>query len=151
MRLICSNKKATHDYQLLERHETGIELVGTEVKSLRQRAASLVDAYGAVEDGELFLVGAHIAVYEQGNRFNHEPRRRRRLLMHKREIMRLQGKVLEKGLTLVPTRMYFNDAGRVKVELALARGKRSYDKREAIARRDSDREVERAIRERYRR
>ncbi len=150
MQLICSNKKASRDYHLLERFEAGIVLRGTEVKSLRQRAASLVDAYVAIEEGEIFLIGAHIAPYEQGNRFNHEPRRRRRLLMHKREIMRLRGKVLEKGLTLIPTRLYFNDAGRAKVEFAMARGKRTYDKRATIAQRDSDREIARAIRDRAR-
>lgn len=151
MQLICSNKKASHDYHLLERFEAGMALRGTEVKSLRQRAANLTDAYVAVEGEELFLVGAHIAPYDQGNRQNHEPRRKRRLLMHKRQIMRLKGKVLEKGLTLIPTRLYFNDAGRAKVEIALARGKRTYDKRASIAKRDSERDVERAIRERVRR
>jgi SsrA-binding protein len=151
MTLICSNKKASHDYHLLERFEAGIELRGTEVKSLRQRAANLTDAYVAVEEGEIFLVGAYIAPYEQANRFNHDPRRRRRLLMHKREIMRLHGKVREKGLTLVPTRLYFSERGKAKVQIALGRGKRTYDKRASIARRDADREMERAIRDRHRR
>ncbi len=145
IKLIATNRRASHEYHLLERYEAGVELVGTEVKSLRQKAASLQDAYGAVEGEEIFLCNCHIAPYEQGNRFNHEPRRKRRLLMHKREILRLKGKILEKGLTLVPTRMYFKN-GRVKLELAIGRGKRLYDKRSDVAKRDADREVERAVR-----
>jgi SsrA-binding protein len=145
IKVISNNRKAGYEYHLLERFEAGVELVGTEVKSLRRKAASLQDAFGAVEGEEVFLYNCHIAPYEQGNRFNHEPRRRRRLLMHKREILRLKGKIQEKGLTLVPTRLYFKN-GKVKVELALARGKRQYDKRAAVAKRDADREVEREMR-----
>jgi SsrA-binding protein len=145
VKLISSNRKASHDFHLLERFEAGIALVGTEVKSLRQKAANLQDAYGAVEGDEVFLYNCHIAPYEQGNRFNHESRRKRRLLLHRREIEKLKGRVLEKGLTLIPTRLYFK-SGRVKVEIALARGKRLYDKRVAIAKRDADRELERAMR-----
>lgn len=145
VKLISTNRKASHDFHLLERYEAGIVLVGTEVKSLRQKAANLQDAYGAVEGEEVFLYNCHISPYEQGNQFNHEPRRKRRLLMHKREILRLKGRTLEKGLTLIPTRLYFK-GGRVKVEFALARGKRLYDKRATMAKRDADREIERAIR-----
>jgi SsrA-binding protein len=145
IKVISNNRKAGYEYHLLERFEAGVELVGTEVKSLRRKAASLQDAFGAVEGVEVFLYNCHIAPYEQGNRFNHEPRRRRRLLMHKREILRLKGRIQEKGLTLVPTRLYFKN-GKVKVELALARGKRQYDKRAAVAKRDADREVEREMR-----
>jgi SsrA-binding protein len=150
VKLISSNRKASHDFHLLDRFEAGIALVGTEVKSLRQKAANLQDAYGAIEGEEVFLHNCHIAPYDQGNRFNHEPRRKRRLLLHKREILKLKGRVLEKGLTLVPTRLYFKD-GHVKVEIALARGKKLYDKRSDIAKRDADREVERAMRGRGRR
>jgi SsrA-binding protein len=145
VKLISSNRKASHDFHLLERHEAGIALVGTEVKSLRDKAANLQDAYGALEGDEIFLYNCHIAPYEAGNRFNHEPRRKRRLLLHRREIEKLRGRVVEKGLTLIPTRLYFKN-GRVKVEIALARGKRLYDKRVDIAKRDADREVQRAMR-----
>ncbi len=145
IKLISSNRRAAHDYHLLERFEAGVALVGTEVKSLRQKAANLQDAYGAIENEEVFLYNCHIAPYEQGNRFNHEPRRKRRLLMHKREIIRLKSKSVEKGLTLIPTRLYFKD-GHVKVELALARGKKLYDKRADVAKRDADREVDRVLR-----
>jgi SsrA-binding protein len=149
IQLISSNRRAAHDYHLLERFEAGVALVGTEVKSLRQKAANLQDAYGAIEDAEIFLYNCHISPYEQGNRFNHDPRRKRRLLMHKREILRLKGKSVEKGLTLIPTRLYFKN-GRVKVELALARGKKLYDKRADVAKRDADREVDRVLRGRGR-
>ncbi len=149
IKLISTNRRAAHEYHLFDRYEAGVALVGTEVKSLRRKAASLQDAYGAVEGEEIFLYNCHIAPYEQGNRFNHDPRRRRRLLMHKREILRLKGRILEKGLTLVPTRLYFKN-GRVKLELALARGKKLYDKRADVAKRDAKREVERALRQRGR-
>ena len=143
--LITSHRKASHEFHLLERFEAGVELQGTEVKSLRAKGASLQDAYGAVEGEQVFLYNCHIAPYEQGNRFNHEPRRKRRLLLHKREILKLKGRTLEKGLTLIPTRLYFKN-GRVKLELALARGKKIHDKRDDVAKRDADREVARAMR-----
>lgn len=144
--LITSHRKASHEFHLLERYEAGVELQGTEVKSLRNKgAASLQDAYGAIEGEQVFLYNCHIAPYEQGNRFNHETRRKRRLLMHKREILKLKGRTLEKGLTLIPIRLYFKN-GRVKLELALARGKKIYDKRADVAKRDSDREVARVMR-----
>lgn len=145
IQLIASNRKGGHEFHLLERFEAGVALQGTEVKALRQKAANLQDAYGAVEGEQVFLYNCHIAPYEKGNRFNHDPTRKRRLLLHKREILRLKGRVLEKGLTLIPTRLYFKD-GRVKVEIALARGKKLYDKRADIAKRDADREAARAMR-----
>jgi SsrA-binding protein len=146
-KLIVDNRRARHDYQLLERVEAGLVLTGTEVKSLRQGRAVLGQAYADVRDGEAWLHGAEIAVYDQGNRANHDPTRARKLLLHRREIDRLYGQVREKGLTLVPTRLYFKD-GRVKVELALARGKDVRDKRHAIAERDAKRQIERAMKSR---
>jgi SsrA-binding protein len=148
-RLIAENRRARHDYHLLERVEAGIALTGTEVKSLRQGRASLQRAFGDVRGGEIYLVGAHIAEYAQGNLANHDPDRDRKLLLHRREIDSLAGKVQERGLTLVPTRLYFKD-GRAKVELALARGKEARDKRRAIAERDARRQIERALKTRSR-
>ena len=147
MKLIAENRKARHEYELLERWEAGLVLTGTEVKSLRQGGASLQQAYADVREGEVWLVGAHIAEYGQGNVHNHDPDRERKLLMHRKEIASLYGKVRERGLTLVPTRMYFKD-GRAKVELALARGKEQRDKRRDIAKRDADRQIERALKSR---
>ena len=147
MKLIAENRKARHEYQLLERYEAGLVLTGTEVKSLRQGGASLQQAYADVREGEVWLIGAHIAEYGQGNVHNHDPDRERKLLMHRKEIASLYGKVRERGLTLVPTRMYFKD-GRAKVELALARGKEQRDKRRDIAKRDADRQIERALKSR---
>ena len=144
---IAENRKARHEYQLLERFEAGIVLTGTEVKSLRQGGASLQQAYADVRDGEAWLVGLHIPVYDQGNLANHEPDRNRKLLLHRRQIASLYGSIRERGLTLVPTRLYFKD-GRVKVELALARGKDTRDKRRTVADRDAKRQIERAIKER---
>jgi SsrA-binding protein len=143
-KLIADNRRARHDYELLDRVEAGVVLTGTEVKSLREGRATLAQAYADVRDGEAWLQGAEIAVYDQGNRANHDPTRPRKLLLHRREIDRLYGQVREKGLTLVPTRLYFKD-GRVKVELALARGKNTYDKRRALAERDAKRQIERAF------
>jgi SsrA-binding protein len=146
-KLIAENRKARHDYQLLERFEAGLVLTGTEVKSLRQGGASLQQAYADVRDGEVWLIGAHIAEYVQANVNNHDPDRDRKLLLHHKEIASLIGKVRERGLTLVPTRMYFKN-GRAKVELALARGKERRDKRRDIAKRDADRQIERALKSR---
>jgi SsrA-binding protein len=143
-KIVADNRKARHDFQLLERFEAGLVLTGTEVKSLRQGRASLAQAYGDVRGTEVWLVGAHIPVYDQGNIANHEPERDRKLLLHRREISTLIGKVREKGLTLVPTRLYFKD-GRAKVELAVARGKEQRDKRRDIAKREADRQIERAL------
>jgi SsrA-binding protein len=150
MRVICTNRKARRDYHILEAMEAGIELRGTEVKSLREGKANLRDSYAGIESGELFLYNAHINPYSMGNRFNHDPTRTRKLLMHAHEIKRLLGKVQEKGLTLIPLRLYFNDGGKVKVELGLARGKRTYDKRRQIAERDAEREMQRAAKEKRR-
>ena len=144
-KLIVDNRRARHEYQLLERVEAGLVLTGTEVKSLRQGGASLQRSYADVRDGEAWLVGAHIAPYDKDGSRSHDPDRDRKLLLHGREISSLIGKVREKGLTLVPTRLYFKN-GRVKVELALARGKELHDKRRDIARRDADRQIERALR-----
>jgi SsrA-binding protein len=139
---VVENRRARHDYQILEKHEAGIELKGTEVKSLRGGKMVLKDSYADVVDGELFLVGAHISPYEQGTAWNHDPERRRRLLMHKREILRLHSQIAEKGLTLVPLRVYFKE-GKAKIELGLGRGKKTVDKRAAIQERTVQRELER--------
>jgi SsrA-binding protein len=144
---IAENRKARHDYHLVERHEAGLELTGTEVKSLREGNAHLQRAYAELRDGQIWLVGAHIAPYEQGTYANHEPDRDRRLLLHRREIDSLGGKVRERGFTLVPTRLYWKN-GRAKVEIALARGKEAHDKRRDIAKRDAQREVERELKSR---
>ena len=146
-KLIVDNRRARFDYELLERFEAGLVLTGTEVKSLRQGRVSLAHAFGDVRDGEVWLVGADIATYDQGNIANHEPERDRKLLLRRREIASLIGKVREKGLTLVPTRMYWKD-GRAKVELALARGKQTIDKRRDIAKREADRAIQRALKSR---
>lgn len=143
-KLIAQNRKARHNYAILDTYEAGIALTGTEVKSLRAGRASLVDGFATIDDGEIFLRNVHIPEYTQGSWTNHEPRRTRKLLLHRAEITRLIGKTRESGLTLVPLSLYFSE-GKVKVELALARGKRSYDKRQDLARRDADREVRRAI------
>ena len=139
-RVIATNRKARHDYAILETYEAGIELKGSEVKSLREAKAQLQDAYGSVDGGQLYLRGAHINPYDPAAHDNHDPTRARRLLMHKAEIRRLIGKLEESGLTLVPLSLYFKD-GRVKVELALVRGRKSYDKRDKIDERRARREL----------
>ena len=141
--LIAQNRKARHDYAILDTYEAGVALVGTEVKSLRLGRASLVEAYATVDDGEVWLRGLNIPEYTLGSWTNHEPRRTRKLLLHREEIERLIGKIREGGLTLVPLSLYFSD-GKVKLELALARGKKSYDKRSDLAKRDANREIQRA-------
>ena len=146
-KLIVDNRRARHDYDLLDRFEAGIVLTGTEVKSLREGRATLGQAYADLRGGELWLVGAEISTYDQGNIANHEPVRDRKLLLHRGELSSLHGKVREKGLTLVPTRMYWKN-GRAKVELALARGKQTIDKRRDIAKRDADRQIQRALKAR---
>jgi SsrA-binding protein len=143
-KLIAENRRARHDYHLLDRFEAGLVLTGTEVKSLRDGRATLAQSWAEVRDGEAWLMGAEIATYDQGNRANHEPTRPRKLLLHRREIDSLYGKVREKGLTVVPTRLYFKD-GRVKIELALARGKDVRDKRRDVIDRDARRQIERAL------
>jgi SsrA-binding protein len=143
-KLIAQNRKARHDYTVLDTYEAGLVLTGTEVKSLRAGRASLVDGFASISDGEVWLHNVHIPEYTEGSWTNHEPRRVRKLLMHREEISRLIGKTQESGLTLVPLALYFRD-GKAKVEIALARGKRAYDKRRALAERDAKREVERAF------
>lgn len=143
-KLIAQNRKARHDYSIEDVFEAGLVLTGTEVKSLREGRASLVDGFATIDDGEVFLHGVHIPEYTQGSWTNHEPRRVRKLLLHRAEIGRLIGKTKESGLTLVPLSLYFR-AGKVKVEIALARGKHTYDKRQDLAKRDADREVRRAL------
>ncbi|MCE5190534.1 MAG: SsrA-binding protein SmpB [Actinomycetia bacterium] len=147
-RLIANNKKAFHDYSVDETFECGIALTGTEVKSLRENKASLRDSFASVKRGEVWLHQVHIAPYSHGNRGNVDPTRARKLLLHKNEIRYLIGKTKETGYTLVPLKMYFATSGLVKVELALARGKKSYDKRDALAEKDSKRDVERALKDR---
>ena len=142
-KLVAQNKKARHDYHLDDRYEAGLVLTGTEVKSLRAGRASLVDAYAHIKDGEVWLENAHIPEYDQGSWTNHEPRRSRKLLLHRDEIGKLIGKTKESGVTLVPLSLYFKD-GKAKVEIALARGKKSYDKRQTLAARDAAREIERS-------
>ena len=144
-KIICVNKRARFDYEISDVYEAGMVLQGTEVKSLREGRVSLQDAYADIQHGELYLLQAHIDQYEQGNRFNHDPDRPRKLLLHKGEIRRLVGKTQEKGLTLIPTRMYFSH-GKAKVELGLAKGKKTYDKRQTLKRRTAEREIERALR-----
>jgi len=143
-KLIAENRRARYDYNLSDRYEAGIVLTGTEVKSLREGRASLQQAYADVRDMEVWLIGAHISEYAQGNVNNHDPDRDRKLLLHRKEIESLIGKVRERGFTLVPTRMYFK-GGKAKVELALAKGKERFDKRRDIAKRESDRQIERAL------
>ena len=143
-KLVAQNKKARHDYAIEDTYEAGIALVGTEVKSLRAGRASLVDGFAEVDRGEVFLHGVHIPVYTQGTWTNHEPRRVRKLLLHREEISKIDGKVRERGYTLVPLALYFKD-GKAKVEIGLGRGKKSYDKRQAIAERTAKREAEVAM------
>ena len=146
-RTIATNKKAYHDYFVEESFEAGIELCGTEVKSLRLGQVNLKDSWCSIQDGELYVRGMHISPYEQGNIFNRDPMRERRLLMHKREIMRLFGVVKQDGLALIPLSLYFKGS-RVKVQLGLCRGKKLYDKRDAAAERDAKRDIDRAMKSR---
>ncbi|MCL1805576.1 MAG: SsrA-binding protein SmpB [Clostridiales bacterium] len=145
IKIIAENRRARHEYFILDSYEAGIALTGTEVKSLRAGKVNLRDCYGMVKDGEMYLEGMHISPYEHGNRYNVDPMRRRKLLMHKRQIMKLYGQVKQEGLTLAPLKLYFV-RGRVKVELALCKGKKLYDKRDAAAAKVARREVERAFR-----
>ncbi len=141
---ITTNRKARHEYHILQTYEAGISLVGSEVKALRQSNANLTDAYATIQNGEVWLVNAYIGIYKQANINNHEPTRKRRLLLHKSEIRKIRKAVEEKGNTLIPLRLYFKN-GKVKVELAVAKGKKTYDKREDIAKRDAQRNLERRI------
>lgn len=144
IKIIAENRKAFHDYFIDERFEAGIALSGTEVKSLRAGKVNLRDSYCQVKDGEMYLIGVHISPYEQGNRFNLDPDRTRKLLMHKKEIIRLYSKTKEDGLTLVPTKCYFKDS-KVKFEIGLARGKKDYDKRDVMAKKEANRDIDRAM------
>jgi SsrA-binding protein len=145
VKVVATNRKASFEYFLLERFEAGLALQGSEIKSIRAGQVSLNEAYVEVDGRQAWLVEAHIAPYEQANRFNHDPKRRRRLLLHKKEIRELWNAVRQKGVTIVPTRIYLKN-GRAKLEIAIAKGKKLYDKREAIARRDAEREREREMR-----
>ena len=145
-KIIAQNKKAYHDYFVDEKYEAGIALFGTEVKSVRNGAVNLKDSYCSVKNGELFVIGMHISPYEKGNIFNREPLRDRKLLMHKREIMKIGGLMTQKGYTLVPLSLYFSGKN-VKVELGLCRGKKLYDKRDALAEKQTNREIDRRMRD----
>ena len=147
IKIVAENRKARHDYHIHETYEAGIALTGTEVKSLRAGKANLKDSYAHVENGEMMISQMHISPYEQGNIFNHDPMRKRKLLMHKKEILKLFGKTREKGYSLVPLKLYFT-RGKAKLQIALATGKKNYDKRQDIAARDAKRDMERAMRDR---
>lgn len=149
IRIVCTNRKARHLYHLLDTWEAGLVLTGTEVKSLRGGHASLADAYAELRNGEMWLLNMHINPYEQGNRNNHPPLRPRKLLLNRRELNRLVGRTVEKGLTLVPLQVYFR-GGYAKVEVALARGKKTFDRRQDVAEREAKRDIERGLRERNR-
>ena len=147
-KVVADNRRARYDYELLTTYEAGIELHGTEVKALREGKANIAESYATVEAGELFLINCHIPEYKQGNRFNHEPRRKRKLLMHRREIDRLAAGIQREGLTVVPLKLFFNERGRAKLDLALARGKKHHDKRQTERARDWQRDKARLMRER---
>jgi len=148
VKVVATNRKAKHEYFLLDYYEAGMALMGSEIKSIRAGQISLAEAYVRIDErGEAWLVDAHIAPYEQASIFNHEPRRPRKLLLHRRELNRLRDEVRQKGVTIIPTRVYLKE-GRAKVEIAVAKGKRQYDKRQAIAKRDAQREIERQFRRR---
>jgi len=150
MKVIATNKKAYYNYEILESYEAGISLLGSEVKSIREGRISLKESYAEIKGGEIFLLNCHISPYEAANIFNHDPRRERKLLLHRREIKRLSGKVTEKGLTLIPTKVLINDRGKVKIEVSLAKGKRAYQKREVIRERDRDRELRAELKKAWR-
>ena len=148
MKIVAQNKKAYHDYFILDTYEAGIELQGTEIKSIRKGSVNLKDSFIRIRNDEAFIDNMHIAPYEQGNRFNHEPLRQRKLLLHKEEIKKLQKELKENGLTIVPTKLYFNTS-KLKVEIALARGKKLYDKRQDLKEKDSKRDIEKALKHAY--
>ena len=148
VKVIATNRKARHDYFLLDTYEAGLVLQGSEIKSIRAGQISIKEAYVRVDGEEAWLVDAHIAPYVEANRYNHEPRRPRKLLLHRKEIERLWDQVRQKGLTIIPTRIYLKE-GRAKVEIAVARGKKKYDKRQALAKKDAERDIARQVRQRY--
>lgn len=145
-KIIANNKKARHDYFIEEVYEAGMVLTGTEIKSIRQGKINIKESYAKVENGEMIIYGMHISPYDHGNRFNVDPLRPRKLLLHKKEINKMMGAVTLKGLTLVPLRVYINEKGKAKIEIAVARGKKDYDKRHVIAKRDADRRMQQAMR-----
>ncbi len=145
---LAQNRKARHDYFIEDSFETGIVLKGTEVKSIRQGKVSIKEAYAEVKDGEVHVIGMHVSPYEQGNRYNVDPLRKRKLLLHKKEILKLERKLKQESITLIPLSLYINDKGLVKVNLAICKGKKKYDKRDAIAKRDSDMRIKREIKNR---
>ena len=149
IKIIAKNSKAYHDYFIEETYEAGIVLTGTEIKSVRQGKVSIKESYAKIYNGEMMLLGMNISPYEQGNRYNVDPLRDRKLLLHKQEIRKLIGYTTMKGLTLVPLKMYINEEGRAKVEIGVARGKKNYDKRESIAKKDAERDMDRKMKERY--
>lgn len=148
-KLVANNKKARHDYFIEEVYEAGIVLTGTEIKSVRQGKVNIKESYAKIENGEMIVYGMHISPYEQGNRFNSDPLRPKKLLLHKQEIRKLIGYTTIKGLTLVPLNMYINEDGRAKMEIAVAKGKKNYDKRDDLAKKDANRKVEQAMKQRY--
>ncbi|MCD7839126.1 MAG: SsrA-binding protein SmpB [Erysipelotrichaceae bacterium] len=148
MKVVSQNKKAYHDYFILDTYEAGIELKGTEIKSVRKGSVNLKDSFIRIKNNEAFIENMHIAPYEQGNRFNHQPLRTRKLLLHKKEIRKLQKQIKEDGLTVVPTKLYFNSS-KLKVEIALARGKKLHDKREGLKAKDAKRDIEKALKNAY--
>jgi len=148
IKLIAQNKKARHEYQVLDTYETGIVLQGSEVKSCRQGGVNLKESYARIDGTEIFLVNAHISPYANANRFNHDPLRRRKLLLHRAEIKKLYGKMRERGQSFVPLKMYFNEKGKVKVQVALVKGKKLHDKRDDLRKRDEQRETDRAMKNR---
>jgi SsrA-binding protein len=150
MKIVASNKKAYFNYEIIESLEAGIALLGSEVKSMREGRVSLKDSYAEIRNGEVYLLHMNISPYEQANIFNHEPLREKKLLLHRQEIKRLIGKIREKGYTLIPTKVLFNEKGRVKVEVSLAKGKRTYEKKRAIKERDLEREVRAELKKRLR-
>jgi SsrA-binding protein len=150
MKIVASNKKAYHNYEIIESLEAGIALLGSEVKSIREGRVSLKDSYAEIRNGEVFLLHMHISPYEQANIFNHDPLREKKLLLHRQQIKRLIGKIREKSYTLVPTKVMLNEKGRVKVEISLAKGKRAYEKKRAIKERELDREMRAALKRRLR-
>ena len=149
MKIISNNKKVYHDYFIEDTYEAGIELKGTEIKSVRKSNVSLRDSYIQIRNGEAFVLGMHIAKYEQGNIFNHEPLRTRKLLLHKKEINKLNKEIKESGYTLVPTKLYFGDSSKVKIEVGLAKGKKLYDKRQSLKEKDAKRDIEKALKNMY--
>lgn len=149
MKIVSQNKKAYHDYFIEETYEAGIELKGTEIKSIRKGSANLKDSYIRIKNGEAFVEGMHIAPYEQGNIFNHDPLRTRKLLLHRKQITKLEREIKEAGMTLVPTKLYFGNSSKVKLEVAVAKGKKLYDKRQDLKAKDAKRDIEKALKDMY--